>query len=219
MASAFAAPTRPSRDSSLAMTALRELLGPDPREGDLLELLQRSNMDVNAAADTYFLGGHAEGVPVARPVSKPQATVAAPPPPPPLDLFQVQCPAGKYAGDEITVSTPSGRRCRVTVPNGVAPGTTFLVRLPADGASSIANGASSSRLSNVVYVRQPPQVVHVVDSPYGPYGGYYHRTSGGYPYAYGSFGRYYGPRYGYDPVVGMGVGFLGGMLVADALFW
>ena len=70
-----------------------------------------------------------------------------------------------------------------------------------------------------MYVRQPPQVVHVVDSPYGPYGGYYHRTSGGYPYAYGSFGRYYGPRYGYDPVVGMGVGFLGGMLVADALFW
>ena len=94
MASAFAL-SRPSRDTSLAMTALRELLGPDPREGDLLELLQRSNMD----------------------------------------------------------------------------------------------------------------------------GGYYHRASGGYPYAYGSFGRYYGPRYGYDPVVGMGVGFLGGMLVADALFW
>jgi len=180
---------RPTRDSSLAMTALRELLGPDPPEGVLLELLQRSNMDVNAAADTYFLGGHAEGVPVARPVSKPQATVAAPPPPPPLDLFQVQCPAGKYVGDEITVSTPSGRRC-----------------------------CSRHRLSNVVYVRQPPQVVHVVDSPYGPYGGYYFR-SGGYPYAYGSFGRYYGPRYGYDPVVGMGVGFLGGMLVADALFW
>jgi hypothetical protein len=72
---------RPTRDSSLAMTALRELLGPDPPEGVLLELLQRSNMDVNAAADTYFLGGHAEGVPVARPVSKPQATVAAPPRP------------------------------------------------------------------------------------------------------------------------------------------
>ena len=156
MASAFA-PTRPSRDSSLAMTALRELLGPDPREGDLLELLQRSNMDVNAAADTYFLGGHAEGVPVARPVSKPQATVAAPPPPPPLDLFQVQCPAGKYAGDEITVSTPSGRRCRVTVPN-VAPGTTFLVRLPADGASSIAT-ALHPTWQQLLSVRQEEQVL------------------------------------------------------------
>ena len=205
----------PTRDTTLAMTTLRELLGPDPREGDLLELLQRSNMDVNAAADSFFsAGGHAGGVPVARPVSKPQATVAAPPPPPPLDLFQVECPAGKYAGDEITVSTPSGRRCRVTVPNGASPRTTFLVRLPADGASSLANGASSSRLSNVVYVQQQPQVFHVVDSPYGPYGGYY-----GPDYAYGSYGRYYGPRYGYDPVVGMGVGFLGGMLVADALFW
>ena len=53
---------RPTRDSSLAMTALRELLGPDPPEGVLLELLQRSNMDVNAAADS-FLGGHTEGVP------------------------------------------------------------------------------------------------------------------------------------------------------------
>ena len=53
---------RPTRDSSLAMTALRELLGPDPPEGVLLELLHRSNMDVNAAADS-FLGGHTEGVP------------------------------------------------------------------------------------------------------------------------------------------------------------
>jgi hypothetical protein len=97
------------------------------------------------------------GMPVARPVSKPQVTVAAPAPPPPLDLIQVQCPAGKYAGDEITVSTPSGRRCRVTVPN-VAPGTTFLVRLPADGASSIANALLPTR-QQLLSVRQEEQVL------------------------------------------------------------
>ena len=113
---------------------------------------------------------------------------------------------------------------KVTVPNGVTPGTQFLVRLPPQASIPVAQAvqnssvpcASSSAYAsaypgqqqqpnmgypqqmppNVAY-QQQPQVVVVQSAPYG------------YGYGYG----------GYDPFLGGMLGFAGGMLIADAMFY
>jgi len=118
---------------------------------------------------------------------------------------------------ELQVNAPSGAM-RVTVPAGLKEGDVFLVRQPA-GQHSIPTArhvasASSSRAyaqnysgaypgassqPNVVVVQQQPPMVY--PRPY----------YGGYPgYGYG---------YGYDPLLMGGMGFMGGMLLADAMWW
>jgi len=166
----------PPRGMVEKMSELRQILGDEPKEFDLLQLLQRCNGDVNATADVFFSG------------SIPPAQVATPVQTAPPSLVQVTCPDGHGPGDHINVSTPAGL-VRATIPNGVGPGANFLVPLPTCGARPV----------------QQPQIIHVVGSPFGvPYGR-----------PYGCYGR----PYGYDPVLGFGAGMLGGMLIADALFW
>lgn len=207
------------------MTALRAVVGTEPKEYDLINLIQRCNGDVALAADTFFQGGiHSEP---AAPAAGPQPTTGVPVARPMEDqarqqqqnLVQVACPDGVRSGDQINVTTPTGV-VRVTIPDGIAPGQQFLVRAPsqpppptayaqpvgAPGGGAPAQYPGQAQLPqqtqpNVVYQQQQPQVVHVVGSPY--YGGY----------GYGGYG------YGYDPFLGMGMGMLGGMMIADAMWW
>jgi len=174
---------------------LRALVGDDVKELELHQLLERHGGDVNAAANAYFDGGAPpiEGTPVAQP--------------PPTGLMQVTCPDGLGAGAELQVDTPAGKM-RVTVPQGVAPGGTFLMRIPQTAAPAALprqQGYPGQQMlppmgMGQYWQRHPQQpAVHMVHSrPY--YGGYY----GGY---------------GYDPFLAGGMGFLGGMLIADAMFW
>ena len=182
-------------------------------------LLERSGGDVNAAVNAFFDGGAPvtgtpAAMPVAQPVSRPAMPVAQPvAQPPPGNVVQVVCPAGVRAGESLQVSTESGL-LRVTVPDGIVEGAAFLVRCPPAGAGSFNaphrghaqqqqqqyHGYPGQAQQPQIVVQQQPQTVHVVhSSPY--YGGY------GYGYGYG------------DPFLAGSMGFLGGMLIADAMFW
>ena len=211
------------------LRALRALIGNEPREQDLLNLLERCGGDVNTAANAFFDGGvnaappqqqappgynpndpAVDGRPVAQPI--------------PGDVVAVECPQGVVGGMDIQVQTHAGLM-KVTVPQGVQPGATFLVRIPAG-----AQGASQpplqqpqpafmhqpppqyqqyqpqyqqqgypgqSQQPQVIYQQAPqPQTIVVHSSPY--YGGY---------------------GYGPDPFLYGGMGFLGGMMIADAMWY
>lgn len=206
-----------------ALTSLRKIVGNEPKEQDLIALLQRCNMDANAAANAYFDGGVAgpdpfpsmiQGVPVAEPVQAPSPVVA------------VTCPPGVGAGDDLQVQTEAGL-LKVQVPAGVTAGAQFLVRLPggarppaapaiaAPGFQGCYSGAmqppqqpqqqgayggaypGAAQMPPRVMVQQQPAVHVVHASPY----------YGGYGYGYG------------DPFLAGTMGFMGGMLIADAMFW
>ena len=202
------------------LNTLRKLVGNEPREIDLVHLLERHRGDVNAAANEFFDGGAprpgqpvaqrmpvAQQLPIAQPVPQQQLPVAQPAPS--NDLISVSCPAGVSVGDEIQVSTPAGLMLRVKIPAGVSPGTSFLVRTPPSSpavavAQPLGGGAPSSGYPGQAQTMAqpppmpppPPQTIIVHSSPY--YGGY---------------------GYGYDPFLGVGMGMLGGVLIADALWW
>ena len=109
-------------------------------------------------------------------------------------LYQVVTPQGMRPGQQLQVHTPSGIM-RVTIPEGVAAGQVFLVRCPPQAGPGYPGLQQPS-----VVVQQRP-AVHVVHS---------------HPY----YGRPYGYRRRYcNDGVGVGVGLLGGLLIADALFW
>ena len=118
------------------------------------------------------------------------------------NLFHVTVPAGSAAGATIHVQTPAGLM-QVQVPVGLTGGDSFLMRLPPPSAIPVAPavpaypGAANQPRVNIVHRQPPPIIVHA--RPYGPR-----------PY----YGGYYG-----DPFLAGGMGLLGGMLVADALFW
>ena len=185
------------------LSALRLIVGTEPKEQDLVNLLHRCKGDVNAAANVFFDGGAnvVDGMPIAQP-SQQQTSVVS-----------VTCPAGVTEGSEIQVQTEAGLM-RVTVPKGVTPGTAFLIRLPSQvslpnagvaqpvggGGQAAAGYPGQGMQPNVQYHQQQPQVVVVQGAPYG--------------YGYGGYG--YG---GMGPGMGMGMGFLGGMLIADAMYW
>jgi len=179
------------QDTTAKLTLLRGVTGPEAREGDLLALLERHGGDVNAAINTYLDAG-VHGAP------QPPPGYAASSSAPAQALLQVTCPAGVRAGEEIQVSAPAGLM-RVVVPQGVAPGQTFLMRCPGQTAQQ-----QQQQQPSVVVVRQSPRCV--VARPYGCYGG-------------GYYGGCYRRGYYGDPYVGAGVGLLGGLLVANALFW
>ena len=175
------------------LAILRSILGPDAREGDLLLLLERHQGNVEACVAEHFDGPSAPPTAVAR--------LADTPPPANDQLVQVLVPAGAGPGVVMQVETPTGA-VHVTVPPGVRSGTTFLVRCPPAQAqvsrATVPGYPGLQSQPTVVVQRQP--AVHIVRSR---------------PYYYGYGGR----PYGYDPYLGVGVGFLGGMLIADAMFW
>lgn len=205
------------------MSALRAIVGPEPREQDLVELLRRYP-SVNQAANAFFDGSAKGGPPGGANVVEDGLPIS--PPPQQRDvrreeaqqtMVSVTCPAGVTAGSEIQVQTQQGMM-RVTVPKGVTAGTQFLVRLPGHVPLPVAQPVGSSsnmqqypqypqypgqqqqmmmpQQQNVTYTQQP-QVVVVQSAPY-MYGGY---------------------GYGYDPFLGGMMGFAGGMLIADAMFY
>ena len=111
-------------------------------------------------------------------------------------LYQVVTPQGMRPGQQLQVHTPSGIM-RVTIPEGVAAGQVFLVRCPPQAGPGYPGLQQPS-----VVVQQRP-AVHVVHS---------------HPYYGRPYGYRRGSRYCNDGV-GVGVGLLGGLLIADALFW
>ena len=124
--------------------------------------------------------------------------------------MRVTVPAGSRGGDELQVETASGPM-RVTIPPSLTPGDAFLVRPPPTNSQSIpvarpigrarSKRARLGHQPNVTYVQQQ-QPIYVQRPPV------YHSP------------RYYNRGYGYgDPLLAGGMGFLGGMLIADALFW
>jgi len=196
-------------DLTANLSALRAIVGNEPREQELVDLLRRYP-SVNQAANAFFdgsakggdLSNVIDGTPIAPPPQNSQTT----------SMVSVTCPAGITAGCEIQVQTHAGMM-RVTVPKGVTPGTSFLVRLPEQVPVAqpvpMAQAAGSSLSSYnaypgqqqmppnaVAYQQQQPQVVVVQSAPYG-----------------------YGYGYGYDPFLGGMMGFAGGMLIADAMFY
>lgn len=202
------------------MTALRQVVGTEPKEYDLINLLQRCRGDVALAVDTFFEGGGVHATPSNSPASAQQPTTGVPVARPTEQqqqpaLVQVACPDGMRAGEQINVTTPTGV-VRVTIPEGIEPGKQFLVRAPSEpppptayaqpvnahasypGQAQLPQHQHQRAQSSAAYPQQQPQVIHVVGSPY--YGGY-------------------GYGYGYDPFLGMGMGMLGGMMIADAMWW
>jgi len=107
-------------------------------------------------------------------------------------VVQATVPEGVSAGGLLRVRTPRGLM-QVKVPAGLSAGDTFLVRVPPGSTPR-----STSRPTVIVH-EAPAVVVHSYPHTYPPYYGY------GYGY--------------YDPFLPGAVGFLGGMVVADALFW
>lgn len=187
-----ALPMSANDDRLQPLIQLRALVGDAVKELELHQLLERHGGDVNAAANSYFDSGvnaapAIEGTPVAQS--------------PPSGLVQVTCPNDLGAGAELQVDTPAGKM-RVTVPQGVVPGSTFLMRIPPIAAPAglpQQQGYPGQHSLPPTVIgqtwqrqRQPP-VVHVVHSQ-----------------------PYYGYGYGYDPFLAGSAGFLGGMLIADA---
>ena len=175
------------------LSTLRSIVGSDAKEGDLLNLLERHQGNVQAAVSEFFDGPAAPPTAVARPADTP--------PPADEQIVQVVCPAGAGPGVMLQVQTHAGAM-HVTIPQGVGPGQTFLVRCPPSAQAPGAQVPGYPGLQNqptVVVARRQP-AVHVVHSRpyYGPY-----------PYR-----GYYG-----GTALGVGAGLLGGMLIADAMFW
>ena len=237
-----------------ALIALRKVVGTEPREIDLINLLAHANNDVNVAANNFFEGGLPSGPPlVGGPAPIHGRPIAAGTHPPPAAMVQVTCPPNRSAGDDLQVQTEQGLM-RVKVPTGVAPGATFLMRMPTSGGAPPGHPMQpmpphyapppnhhqqhaalpgqqqqpqygypgqpqqpqygypgqpqqpqygypgQQQQPNVIYQQQQrPQTVHVVhSSPYGGYGGY---------------------GYGYDPFFAGTMGLMGGMLIADAMWY
>ena len=101
------------------MAALRAIVGPEPREQDLVEL-QRRYPSVNQAANAFFDGSAKGGLP-----NVVDGTPISPPPQQTTDMVSVTCPAGVTEGTEVQVQTQQGMM-RVIVPKGVTAGTQFL---------------------------------------------------------------------------------------------
>lgn len=193
----------PSPDVHRRAAELRAILGPELPERDLYGLLAQHNNDVSAAVNAFFdpQPPAQQGQPqIARPVGE------APPP----EMCQVTVPDGCQGGDPVRVETARGLM-QVAVPAGLRAGDTFLMRLPPPGVAVAAPAQSSAyqgtRSSSAypgaaqqprVVVRQSPPIVVHSRPYYHPYG--------------------YGPYYG-DPFLYGGAGLLGGMLIADAMFW
>ena len=193
-----------------ALEQLRALL-PETPSLVLETLLQRHNNDVAAACNFVFepASSSSSNQPQRQP-PPPQQGVPVAPPPGDDGMVQVQVPAGCVPGTTLQVQTPHGlMQCRI--PDGA--GESFLMRTrPAGtGGTPSAQGVyPGNQVSSTAYpglhsqpqvvVQQAPHTVVVQSSPYyGGYGGY-----GGYGYGYGG---------------GMLMPMLGGMLIADALFW
>jgi len=115
----------------------------------------------------------------------------------------VRVPEGCQAGSLVRVQTLRGLM-QVNVPAGLAPGNEFLLRLPTPHLPtnrpppgvSMPNYPGANMAPNTVvhHAAPPPIIVH--SHPYAyPYRGYY------------------------DPFPAAAVGLLGGLLVADVLFW
>ena len=173
------------------LSSLRAVVGPEAKEGDLLRLHEAHNGDVQRAVAEFFDGPQDHAAP--------PTAVARPADP---ELCQVITPQGMRPGQQLQVHTPSGMM-RVTIPEGAAEGQVFLVRCPPQAAQAGAGYPGLQHQPSVVVQQRP--VVHVVRS--NPY-------CGPRPYGYRR-----GSRYGCNDGVGAGVGLLGGLLIADALFW
>jgi len=192
------------------LSQLREIVGTEPLDDTLMALLTAHRHDVTAAANAYFDG--AARAPIT-------GTPVAPPPPPEANLLQCTVPAGMFPGQELRVETDAGPM-RVTIPAGVGAGDVFLVRPPSVARRQqtipTARPVGSSQQAypglqhqpNVTYVQPNVTVVQQPVHYARPYG------YGGYGYGYGGYGYGYG-----DPFLATGVGLLGVMLIADALFW
>lgn len=187
-----------------ALSSLRELVGPTPPTLVLETLLMHHRGDISAAANAYFDGGAThnstagtlDGVP---PVARPVPAAAAPPSE--QGLVTVTVPTGLAGGDEIHVQTAAGVM-GARVPAGLKPGDTFLMRTtPPEGRAPVAQARPVGAPSAYPGLHHQPQVamqqqpvVHVVHSQ-----------------------PYYGGGYGYGG--GMLMPFVGGMLMADLLWW
>ena len=174
------------------LSTLRAVVGPDATEGQLLQLLETHNGDVERAVAEFFDGPPVQPTAVAHPADQ--------------TLVQVMTPQGMRPGQQLQVHTPSGMM-RVTIPSGATEGQVFLVRCPLVAQAQAGPGYPGLQQQPTIVVQQRP-VVHVVRSR--PYCG---------PRPCGPYGYRYGPRYGYNDGVGVGVGLGGGLLIADALFW
>ncbi len=186
-----------------ALQQLRGVVGDGPPDLILETLLARHKNDVEASANAFFdqsASGPApppqqESIPVARRMDGAQ--------PPPSDLVSVAIPPGIRGGELLQVQTANGLM-HVRVPQGLHEGQTFLMRTtpPPGQAAPVARAVPSNHGQSsypglehqpqVIIQQPPPVIVHA--SPY------YH---GGY----------------YDPFFPMAGGLLGGMLIADALWW
>eukprot|EP00320_Phaeocystis_rex_P014703 CAMPEP_0119077074 /NCGR_PEP_ID=MMETSP1178-20130426/92235_1 /TAXON_ID=33656 /ORGANISM="unid sp, Strain CCMP2000" /LENGTH=185 /DNA_ID=CAMNT_0007059409 /DNA_START=40 /DNA_END=597 /DNA_ORIENTATION=- len=180
------------RDLIKELSSMRAVVGPDADEGELLRLLEKHHGNVQLAITEFYDGPQAQAPARARPWAN-------------QELVQVVAPLGTCPGQQMHVQTHLGM-LRVTIPEGVTGGQTFLVRCPPVAAQPGVGYPGLQHQPVVVVHRRPPPVVY--SRPYyGP--------CGPYPYGY----RYrYGPRWGYYDSVGVGVGVLGGLLIADAMF-
>lgn len=179
----------------------RNIVGDEPSEDMLLSLLRRHNDDIEAAANAYFDG---QAAPTSSPLQGQQVS----------GLVQVTVPVGVVGGQEIQVSTDDAAPFRVTVPAGLVEGDDFLARPPSTqrrGAVPVARPIGQSPahsdypgLSTLPPQPAQPPLVVVQQPPPVP-------RCRGRPCCYGR------PYY-YDPLMPM-MGFMGGMLIADALFW
>jgi hypothetical protein len=140
-------------------------------------------------------------VPVARPVGGGSSSAQ---PADSQNLITVKVPQGSRGGETLQVNTPSGQTCHTRVPDGLKPGDTFLMRVPPAGT------ACPAQRDRVVYVDRPAVGGGYYGSGGGYYGGGYY--GGGYGYGRGYYGRG-------DPYLYGGAGLLGGLLIADALWW
>mmetsp|Transcript_14136 Transcript_14136/g.43229 ORF Transcript_14136/g.43229 Transcript_14136/m.43229 type:complete len:178 (-) Transcript_14136:432-965(-) len=177
------------------MQQLREVVGPGPSDAELREILAAHKGNVAAATDAWFGTHDPAPVPVATPVPPPAAVL------PPLEHLSVTVPPGLAGGAQLQVRTPDGRLMSVQVPDGLREGQQFLMRVPpAQPAQGVLvqHGSHPHPQQPMVHHHHhhsQPNIVYASPYPYYPA-----------PYPY------------YDPFL-PAAGFLGGMLVADALFW
>ena len=72
----------------------------------------------------------------------------------PMNMIEVVVPAGAYPGNQLLVTNPyTQQQLQVTVPQGLAPGMTFQVQVP-------AASAPMQHQHGQMLVQQPPTVVH-----------------------------------------------------------
>jgi len=179
-------------------------VGPEPSNETLTVLLERHNFDVAAAANAYFDGARGRGPAAGEPIDGT--------PVPEAGLFEVTVPEGMAAGQELRVETDNGPM-RVVIPAGLVARGVFLVRPP-------ARRAQQATIPQARPVGGRPQVAYPGQAAYP---GLNHQPGVAlrqqqpvYVRPCPRYGGYYG---GYDPFLASGMGLLGGMLIADALFW